>query len=245
MELTPIGREIADRARRILVDVRDIRDLAERASEHFVGTLRFGVSPTLGPYLMPAIIAALHREQPDLRLHIREGFPHRQAQALSRGSLDMLLAPLPIDGRDLEVEPLFSEPLFMLAAPDHPLANLRTVRKSDLKHAPVLSIDPGHPLHDRTVAICTKLGMQLLRDYEGSSLDSVRQMVGSGIGLAILPQLYILSEVGERSEVKVLKIAGWRETRSIGAAWRTSAAYRDAYRLIAERIRSEALQLIG
>ena len=95
-EMTPIGREITARARRLIIEVQDIRELARRASEHIVGTLRFGVTPTLGPYLMPPIIAALHSEQPDLKLHIREGIPGEQALELSRGALDILLGPLPI-----------------------------------------------------------------------------------------------------------------------------------------------------
>ncbi len=103
-ELTPIGREVTARARRLAVEVQDIRDLARRAGDGLVGTLRFGVTPTLGPYLMPPIVAALHREQPELRLHIRDGIPEEQALALSRGALDMLLGPLPIDGGDLEVQ---------------------------------------------------------------------------------------------------------------------------------------------
>ncbi|MGP1353483.1 MAG: LysR family transcriptional regulator, partial [Parasphingopyxis sp.] len=83
-ELTPIGRELVERARKILVEVRELRAMAHRAGEKLAGTLRFGVSPTLGPYLMPSIVAALHRQQPDLRLYIREGIPDDQAMELSR-----------------------------------------------------------------------------------------------------------------------------------------------------------------
>ena len=120
--MTPIGREITARARRLMIEVRDIRDLARRAGEHLIGTLRFGVTHTLGPYLMPPILAALHREQPDLRLHIREGIPEEQALALTRGALDMLLGPMPINGGDIEIQPLFRERLFVVAPPDHALA---------------------------------------------------------------------------------------------------------------------------
>lgn len=120
-ELTPIGREVAERARRLVVAVKDIRALAKRAAEGGAGTIRFGVTPTLGPYLMPGIVAALHHEQPDLRLYIREGIPDEQALELARGRIDMLLAPLPIHGDELAVEPLFREKLSLVAPPDHPL----------------------------------------------------------------------------------------------------------------------------
>jgi LysR family transcriptional regulator, hydrogen peroxide-inducible genes activator len=244
-ELTPIGREITARARRLVIEVQDIRDLARRAGERLVGTLRFGVTPTLGPYLMPPIVAALHREQPDLRLHIREGIPEEQALALSRGALDMLLGPLPIEGGDLEVQPLFRERLFLVAPPDHPLAMRPELCIEDLKGAQVLSLGRSHHLHRQVADICAELGMELLRDYEGTSLDSIHQMASSGVGLAVLPELYIGSDVGGRTGIDVLEPQGWKFTRSIAAAWRSGAAYGDAYRTIAERIQAEARALIG
>jgi LysR family hydrogen peroxide-inducible transcriptional activator len=244
-ELTPIGREISARARRLAIEVQDIRDLARRAGERLVGTLRFGVTPTLGPYLMPPIVATLHREQPDLRMHIREGIPEEQALALSRGALDMLLGPLPIDSADLEIQPLFRERLFLVAAPDHPLASQAKLNLAQLKGAQVLSLDTRHHLHRQVAAICTELGMVLLRDYEGTSLDSVHQMAASGIGLAVLPELYVRSDVIGRTGVIVLELEGWAFTRSIAAAWRAGAAYESAYRMIATRIQSEARALLG
>ena len=244
-ELTPIGREITARARRLVVEVKDIRDLAQRSGERLAGILRLGVTPTLGPYLMPPIIARLHREQPDLRLHIRDGIPEDQAQELSRGELDMLLGPLPIEGSDLEVEPLFRERLFLVAASDHPLTTQKNLRTGHLSGAKVLSLDRRHHLHRQVKSICADHGMELLRDYEGTSLDSVHQMAASGVGLAVLPELYVQSDVVGREGVVVLQPDGWEFTRSIAAAWRSGAAYGDAYRTIAERLRAEARKLLG
>jgi len=245
-ELTPVGREIAARARSVLVDVRDIRDLARRAAAGMAGVVRFGVTPTLGPYLMPEIVARLHREQPDLKLHIREGIPDAQALELARGQLDMLLGPLPIEGEGLAVEPLFRERLILVAAPDHPLAvQAGELSRDQLRGVEILSLDPRHHLYRKVVSICADYGMAMLQDYEGTSLDSIRQMVGSGLGLAILPEFYIGSEVGGNAGVKLLSVAGWNETRSIAAAWRAGAAYADAYHEIAERIQGAARRLAG
>jgi LysR family hydrogen peroxide-inducible transcriptional activator len=244
-ELTPIGREIAERARRVLVTVRDIRDLAKRSEEGIAGTVRLGVTPTLGPYLMPGIVAALHREQPDLKLYIREGIPEEQALELTRGRLDMLLGPLPIHGDELTIEPLFRERLFLVAPPDHPLALAERPSKSDLRGVGILSLDRRHHLHRQVERLCAEHGMLLLRDYEGTSLDSIRQMVGSGLGLAILPEYYVRSEVGGGAGVRILEIAGWSETRSIAAAWRSGAAYAGAYASIASRVQQEAERIGG
>ncbi len=244
-ELTPIGRELAERARRVLVEVKDIKDRARRAQGGSAGIIRFGSTPTLGPYLMAGVIATLHQDLPEVRLHIREGIPDEQVLELSRGRLDMLLSPLPLLGDDLEVEPLFRERLHIVAPPDHPLAKRADLTKADLKGAKLLGLGAAYSLHRQVTGLSSELGMTLLRDYEGTSLDSLRQMVGSGLGLTILPDLYVRSEVGGASGVVLLEIAGWNATRSVAAAWRRGVAYAELYRRIAEYIRVEALNLMG
>ena len=239
-ELTPVGREVAARARKVLMEIRDIRDLTRRAGTELAGTLRLGVSPTIGPYLLPPILAELHREHAGLSFYIREGFPDEQVLDLSRGGLDLLLGPLPMAGADLQVEPLFREPLHLVCAPDHPLAGRGRPTPADLRGADILSLDRRHPLHRQVAAICAALGANLLGDYEGTSLDSLRQMVASGLGLALLPELYIRSEAGGTVGLMVLRIDGWSATRSIGLAWRRGAALQEQYRMIAAHIAGAA-----
>jgi LysR family hydrogen peroxide-inducible transcriptional activator len=245
VELTPIGREIAERARSVLTAVEDMRDLAQRATEGIAGTIRFGVTPTLGPYLMSDVISALHRDQPGLRLYIREGIPDEQALELARGQLDLLVGPLPIVGEALVIEPLFRERLRLVAAPDHPLAQKPVLQRRDLEGAQVLSLHSSHHLHRQVVGFCMELGMQLLRNYEGTSLDSLRQMAATGLALTILPDLYIRSEVGGSASVKVLEVEDWQPARSIAAAWRRGAAYGDAYRQIALCVQATARTITG
>lgn len=242
-ELTPIGRDIAERARRLLAEVKNIRDFARRAAEGAAGVIRLGVTPTLGPYLMPGIVAALNRERPGLKLYIREGIPDDQALELSRGQIDMLISPLPISGDDLVIEPLLRERLLLIAPVDHPLTRADTIKKSDLLGLPILSLDQRHHFHRQVAGLCEETGMILLRDYEGTSLDSIRQMVGSGLGLAILPEFYIRQEVGGTAGVCVLDVEGWHPWRSIAAAWRNGAAYAPVYLDIAQRVQAEALTL--
>jgi len=244
VELTPIGREIADRAREILVGVEDLRELARRAEEGIAGTIRFGVTPTLGPYLMSRVISALHREQPGLRLYIREGIPDEQALELARGQLDMLLGPLPIAGGTLTIEPLFREALRLVVAPDHSLAQKAVVRREDLRGVEVLTLHSAHHLYRQVASACQEFDMVLRRDYEGTSLDSLRQMAGTGLAATILPDLYIRSEVGGSAGVKVIEVESWQPTRSIAAAWRQGAAYADAFHKIAECIRVQALDTL-
>ncbi|MBU8874577.1 hydrogen peroxide-inducible genes activator [Reyranella sp. MMS21-HV4-11] len=245
VQLTPIGRDLVTRARKILLDVKDAEDMVRRAKAGIGGTIRFGVTPTLGPYLMPRIVASLHRRFPDMRLYIREGIPDEQARELARGELDMVLSPLPVSGSDLHIEPLFREPLHIVCPPEHPLGRSAKVRRGDLAGIGFLSLDRRHHAHRQAREICEDLKATLLEGYEGTSLDSLRQMCGSGLGFAILPELYLRSEVGGEDMVTRLTMAGWSASRSIAAVWRDGSAYSDSYGTIAETIATEARAILA
>jgi len=245
VQLTPIGREISMQARTVLLQVGNMTALAARSGEGVSGTIRLGVTPTLGPYLLPEIVAALHREYPDLRLYIREGIPDEQLSELRRGALDILLTPLPAMSGSLHGEVLFEERLHLVAQPDHALLERGSIGRADLAGAQILSLDRRHHFHRQVETICNELGADLLRDYEGTSLDSLRQMAGSGLGLAILPELYIRSEIAAKQVVRKLHIDDWNPQRTITALWRKDAAYSQSYMIIAGAIRSGAKELLG
>ncbi|PAX08858.1 hydrogen peroxide-inducible genes activator [Sphingomonas lenta] len=238
--LTPIGRSIVAKARGVLSEVRDIEALAASASDQLSGTLRLGTTPTLGPYLLSPMIAELHRIAPELRLYIREGIPDQQALELSRGELDVHLGPLPIVGDDLAVEPLFREPLLLVCAVDCELATGRVLEPADLAGQPVISLDARHHFHRQTAEIAKSYGMRLSPDYEGTSLDSLHQMAASGLGLTVLPALYLASDVGGSTGLAVLKVAGWKAHRSVALAWRQSSSMAPAFRIIAEQVQAAA-----
>jgi LysR family hydrogen peroxide-inducible transcriptional activator len=242
--LTPIGRSVVTRARVVLSEVRDIEMLASRSANQLSGTLRFGTTPTLGPYLLSPIIAELHKLAPELRLYVREGIPDDQSLDLSRGNLDVLLGPMPILGEDLEVEPLFREPLHLVCAIDCDLPEGEPIDPGLLQGRPVLSLDPRHHLHRQVAEIAGGYGMMLTPDYEGTSLDSLHQMVASGLGLSILPGLYLASDVGGSIGLKVITVAGWTGHRSIALAWRRSTAMAPAFRLIAEQVQIAARTIL-
>ncbi len=245
VRLTPIGREISARARRVMRDIAEIRALAERGADGMAGTIRVGVSPTIGPYLMPLAVVRLHRDFPALRLYIREGIPAEQFNELRNGRIDMMLTPTPATGNDLHTEPLFREPMHLVGAPDHPLLAKGTLEYTDFAGQPVLTLDQRHPSHQQALNICSKMGAEVLRDYEGTSLDSLRQMAGSGLGLAILPELYLRSETGGEDMVSRFAIKDWNETRSISAVWREGAAFADSYAAIAEVVAAEAKEILA
>lgn len=126
------------------------------------------------------------------------------------------------------------------APPEHRLSQQGQLKRVDLAGIQVLSIDPRHHFHQQMRDICNDLGVELLGDYEGTSLDSLCQMCASGLGIAILPELYLQSEVGGKNVIAPLPVTDWSATRSIGALWRNGSVYGENYAKIADVIGREA-----
>lgn len=240
MQLTPSGRELLSPARIVLGAVRDFGEAADRVASRPAGSIRFGVTPTIGPYLMPPVIKELHQRYPELRLYLREGIPAMQQAELAAGELDMVLSPMPIAGRGLHIEPLFREPLRIVAPPDDPLLSKGSLTHRDFNGRTFLTLDHRHHYHRQLEGVCAKLGATILADYEGTSLEALRQMAGTGVGLALLPELYIRSDTAALDVVRIAEPSKWLEYRSVGAAWRSSAAFGWLYAEVAQIVAQQA-----
>ncbi len=238
--LSPIGREVVNRARRIREDTQGIVDLAASARTGLVGTIRLGTKVTLGPYLLPHVVAALHRRHKQLSLYVRESAPLDLEPELAQGRHDVVLSELAATSPEHVTRRLFLEPLYLAVAVDHPLARQKAVAIASLKGLDVLSLGPQYHLHNQINTLCRDLGARLVRDYEGTSLDALRQMVGMGMGVAFLPALYAHSEIKARSEVVVRPLKGRLITRPVGLIWRRSAGRAEAYSKVADTIRDVA-----
>ncbi|HRD77606.1 MAG TPA: LysR substrate-binding domain-containing protein, partial [Hyphomicrobiaceae bacterium] len=185
--LTPIGAQVVEISRRILKDSNDIKTVAAAGDSSLKGVLKLGTAATVGPYLLPLVVTSLHRAYPDLKLYVREQMPDSLPRALEEGSHDFIISPLPLRGDDLVSVELLREPLFLTVAADHPLATKERVERADLLDLEVLTLGPGHQLHDVVIALCEEFGARLRLDYEGTSLDMVREMVITGLGVTFMP----------------------------------------------------------
>jgi len=223
VSITPLGREIVGRARKVLLDVQEIVDLAASDSSEFKGRLRLGVPPTLGPYLLPYVVPEMHARYPALKLYVKEGTPQRIQEALTSGDLDIILTPTPVENPALDAQPLFEEQLRIVCAPDHRFAKFDSVSLNDLKGEKILTLEPGHYLHDQVRGLCNSCGAELLYDFEGTSLDTLRHMVGMGVGISFFPELYILSEIRSDRELTVLELQHETLTRELCIAWRAKS----------------------
>jgi LysR family hydrogen peroxide-inducible transcriptional activator len=241
VRLTLAGREVARRAREILDATQGILDLSVTLKSGLGGTIRLGTSATLGPYLMPYVVGDLHRSHPDLRLYIREAAPRDLMRELGDGMHDLILTQLPVSGATLSVTRLFREPLSVAMPAEHPLADRDMLDGPDLADQTVLSLSPSYTLHDQISALCVETGANLSRDYEGTSLDALRQMVAMNMGITFLPALYVESEIaGRAQDVVVRPFRGRRFSRSVGLVWRTASGADSVYQRLATVIRDTA-----
>lgn len=235
--MTPIGAEIAARARRILREVADIRDLAREAQRPLAGTIRVGVVQSLGSYLLPHLIPDLHEGFPDLRLYVREGLAGALLQRLDEGSVDFVFYPLPLNRADLVIVPLFEEPLLVVLPRGHRLAQSPEIRRDALRGETILTLEPGHSLYEQVRGLAEDYEASVSHDFEGTSLDTLRQMVAMGLGISLLPVLYVRSEVERESLVVARPMAGDQPSRTIGMVWRQGSArdaeFRDLSQIVA------------
>ena len=216
--LTPIGREIVTSARLILDEANRIRELARQTEDPMERTVNLGVIPTLGPYYLPHVLKQLHRKFPKLRLLLREEMTPHVLAHLADGRLDAGLLALPVDDANLEVFPLFKEPFLAAVPAKHPLASCSEIKIKDLAKAGLLLLEEGHCLRDHALEACHLDGLQN-EEISATSLETLRQMVGMGLGVTLIP---VLAGGGTTAvtQVALRPLLAPGASRTIGLVWR-------------------------
>lgn len=227
---TAAGTEIARRARAVLSEIDNIRDIARDGDrDRLDGVLKLGVVHTVGAYLLSVAMPLLRQEFPGLRLYVREDRPERLLPQLGDGVHDALVLPEEPGRSDFETEALLRESLLVVLPADHRLADRPAIEPSDLAGETVLTMESWHRLHDQIADLCRETGAELARDYEGTSLDTVRQMVATGMGIALLPALYVRSEVMRERLVVARPLSRGAPLRRIVLTWRRANPQRERF----------------
>jgi LysR family transcriptional regulator, hydrogen peroxide-inducible genes activator len=230
--LTPAGRELLPMARRSLETVEDLVRAAGTLQAGGVRRLRLGASPTIGPYLLPRVTQELRGGPGALGLVVRDAPSRALAEGCLEGRYDAILVQLPVAAEGLVSHRLFREPLVLAVPAGHRLAGRSAIRRSELAGEEVLALGSGEALHDQTARLCAETGARLRTDYEGDSLDALKEMTGLGLGVALLPAIYACRQVApDDPEVRVLRFRGRGIWRSIGLAHRPASAGPDLERL--------------
>ncbi|MDK3016037.1 hydrogen peroxide-inducible genes activator [Pseudodonghicola flavimaris] len=241
VRLTGFGELFAERVRDILRAVDELDDLARASHEQLAGRLRIGVIPTIAPYLLPTIVGDLARAHPGLDIRVRETITPRLIEELGAGRLDTAIVALPVSEPAFEEVALFSED-FVLVRPGEE-AGKPVPSRERLKEMRLLLLEEGHCFRDQALSFCDMQSSRPREILDGSSLSTLVQMVGAGIGVTLIPEMAVAVET-RSANVSVARFEGTQPRRTIGMIWRKSNPLGKQLMEVAESVRrsGEALR---
>jgi LysR family transcriptional regulator, hydrogen peroxide-inducible genes activator len=213
--ITPIGEQVARQARIVLEEAGKIATLAQETSEPLSGALRLGAIATLGPYLMPHLLVPLRKKFPKLELLMKEGLTDELIEDLRDGVLDAVLAAPTFNTDGLRVVPLFEEPFLVAAPKGHALAAKATVNPKELNSEDMVLLEDGHCLRNQTIEVCPANRRGKFREFQATSLETLRHLVASGFGYSLMPRLAVDSNDRLKNLIRYRPLDGKAVGRTI------------------------------
>ena len=234
--MTEAGRAVAEQARRVLAEAREIKGIAEGFHDPMSGQLQIGLIPTVAPYLLPLIMPSLKKAYPKLKLWLHEQQTHVLMERLACAELDLLILALPVPGHDFVEVDLFREP-FQLAVPgSDPMAKRKQATLADLNERDVMLLEEGHCLREHALDVCFTAGASEYGAFHATSLETLRHMVGEGMGITLMPQLAVPKRPLKGDAVRYLPFHSPMPSRRIGMLYRKSSYRQPLFAAIAEAI---------
>ncbi|HIP53412.1 MAG TPA: hydrogen peroxide-inducible genes activator [Chromatiales bacterium] len=240
--VTPIGEQIVAQAQRVLEEAGVIKSLANHGKDQLQGPLRVGAIYTIGPYLLPNLIPVMSERAPRMPLVVEENYTAVLSEQLKQGELDVIIISLPFEEPGIVTRPLYDEPFVMLMPSSHPWTQKKSVDLADLAEENVLLLGEGHCFRDQVLEACplclkpSASEENLQKTLQGSSLETIRYMVASGVGVTILPCTASGAQRFSERLVAVRRIKGRPPSRRVALAWRKSFTRPEAVDLLAEAI---------
>jgi len=226
LSITPLGELIVRQAQQVIEQTAAIKQIAKSGKDPVSGPLKLGIIYTIGPYLLPALVKQVIARTPQMPLMLQENFTVKLLEMLRSGELDCAIMAEPFPDSGLAVAPLYDEP-FMVAVPrTHPLAKRKQVSSEELKAETMLLLGTGHCFRDHVLEVCPEFARfsseaeGIRKSFEGSSLETIKHMVASGMGITVVPQLSVPDE--PQTHVAYLKFSPPVPTRRVVLAWRRS-----------------------
>jgi LysR family hydrogen peroxide-inducible transcriptional activator len=234
--LTEAGAAVVLRARRILEASDDIVAVTQQLRDPLAGRLRLALLPTIGPYLLPVVAAAIRKTLPRIELMLYEHQTGPMLEKLHSGEIDAGILALPVEAEGFSERQLYAE-RFVLAVPEsHRLAARKQAQVEDLDGETLLLLEDGHCLRDQALAVCSRSGAHEKQDFRATSLETLRQMVASGAGVTLLPELASKGAYGGARGVSIVPFAKPAPVREIGMVWRRSSARATAINAVCDVI---------
>ncbi|EMR13799.1 hydrogen peroxide-inducible genes activator [Methylophaga lonarensis MPL] len=221
---TPIGEEIAARARQILSLSEDLVDLAQAEKNPMSGRIRIGLIPTISPFLLPKTLPVIRRELPDLELILVEDQSERLLDQLEAGNVDVVILAFPFNIRGLNQRKIFSERFWIALPKDHRLCKQEQIKAEEIPVKELLLLAEGHCLREHALSACELPLSAQRRSVQATSLYTLIEMVASGMGITLIPEMAVNSDMVKHADIclKPLKSAAVQSEREIGLVWRPS-----------------------
>ena len=233
---TPGGLEIARLATEILGKSAELVERAQTHERPLSGTLRVGVIPTIGPFMLPRVLAGIREQYPELRIYLIEEQSARLLDRLARGDLDTAVLALPYDTGEMETR-VFWEEDFIVAVPSrHPLSKARSITSIELPADELLLLEEGHCMRDHALAACHLKDVPRATAFQGTSLYTLIQMVAGGQGITFLPEMAIESDLIRNADIRFLPLKEKGPHRRLGLVWRPSYHKKRDLELLARSI---------
>lgn len=220
--MTPLGVEIAARAKGLLRDAEDVMELAASNRESMTGNMRLGVIPTISPFLLPRVLPGLGRQYPNLRLYLREEQTLPLLSRLRAGEIDVALIALPYDINGLHSRVVLDDEFLFACSSDHQLAGKKEIALDVLSAEPLMLLEEGHCLRGHALDVCRVGGGPVRAQFEASSLHTLVQMVAAGIGVTLIPQLAVDANITEGTNITLVSLSS-PASRQLGLVWRDSS----------------------
>jgi LysR family hydrogen peroxide-inducible transcriptional activator len=234
VSVTPLGAQIVAQAERVLEQTAAIKELAKQNKDPLAGPLRLGVIYTIGPYLLPPLVKNVIERVPQMPLVLQENFTVRLLEMLRQGELDAAIMALPLPDHGMAIQPLYDEPFVVAMPKHHPWAARKAIPAADLKSETMLLLGNGHCFRDQVLEVCPEMarfstpGNGMQRTFEGSSLETIRHMVASGIGLTVLPRASVADMNPDSGMLRYVPFEEPAPSRRVVIAWRKSFTRRAA-----------------
>ena len=242
--LTPRGVQIVEQAQRVLEEVDLISNMARAGGGPLVGALRIGAIHTIGPYLFPALIPALHEQVPEMPLVVQENYTSNLTTQLKQGQLDAIIISYPFEEPGIETLALYDEPFVVLLPASHPWSEKKTISAEMLRQENILLLGAGNCFRDQVLDFCpdclqaSQKDIGLQQTLEGSSLETIRHMVMSGIGISVFPASAAGAHEYSHRLLAVKRFSGKQPKRRVALAWRKSFPRKQAIETLTSTIRS-------
>jgi LysR family transcriptional regulator, hydrogen peroxide-inducible genes activator len=238
VRFTPLGLRIADKAQRIIHGAEELADMARAAGQPLAGELRMAVIPTIAPFLLPTALPRLRTQWPDLKLYLREEPSQAACDSLHRGQADCVLLALPYHCGDVDSAELFEDRLFVAFPPGEAPAG--EVSPAVIDETRLLLLEDGHCLKDHALAACNRPELRAEAAMLGTSLHTLVQMVGNGLGITMVPQMALDAGILQGTGVTALPLAADRPSRRIALIWRKNSPREKEFRLLADALKAAA-----